>query len=283
MFVSYKAEDRKRVTPLVAALEADGLGVWWDAQIGGGAAWRKAIEAELNAAGCVIVVWSKRSVGEDGGFVQDEASRAQRRRVYLPVTIDKVEPPLGFGEIQALPLTGWKGERSDHRYVDVVNAVREIVQQKPRSGRRAAPVESGIDRRMVLAAGAVAAVAAGGAGWYFLKPAPASASIAVLPFANLSGDPAQAYFSDGIAEELRTALARIPGLKVIGRVSSEMFRNARDVAAVAHKLHVANIVTGSVRRSPSDIRVSAQLVDAASGVERWSQSYDRLPGDILRI
>ena len=77
VFVSYKAEDRRRVKPLVDALEADGFSVWWDEQIGGGAAWRHEIETQLNAARCVIVIWSKRSVGPEGTFVHDEATRAQ--------------------------------------------------------------------------------------------------------------------------------------------------------------------------------------------------------------
>ena len=63
VFVSYKAEDQRRVRPLVDALEAEGLSVWWDAEIGGGAAWRQSIEEELDAARCVIVIWSKRSAG----------------------------------------------------------------------------------------------------------------------------------------------------------------------------------------------------------------------------
>ena len=71
VFVSYKAEDRKRVSPLVNALEAEGYSVWWDEQIGGGAAWRQTIEAELHGAKCVVVAWSKRSVGAEGTFVQD--------------------------------------------------------------------------------------------------------------------------------------------------------------------------------------------------------------------
>src|SRR5687768_15842431 len=108
VFVSYKAEDRKRVRPLVEALEADGYSVWWDEQIGGG------------------VAWSKRSVGPEGTFVQDEAARAQQRRVYVPVTIDKVHVPLGFGEMHALSLTGWKGDRSDPRYQTVLAAVARI-------------------------------------------------------------------------------------------------------------------------------------------------------------
>jgi serine/threonine-protein kinase len=107
-------------------------------------------------------------------------------------------------------------------------------------------------------------------------------SIAVLPFANLSGDPAQAYFADGIAEELRSALARIGQLKVIGRASCEAVRNA-PLTEAARKLGVGNILTGSVRRSPSLIRVSAQLIDGRDGAERWSETYDRAAGDVLEI
>src|SRR5688572_4196817 len=111
VFISYKAEDRRRVQPLVAALEADGLSVWWDARIGSGTGWRESIQEHLDQARCVLVIWSKRSVGRQGSFVHDEATRAQRRGIYLPVRIDRVEPPLGFGEIQARSLTGWKGDR----------------------------------------------------------------------------------------------------------------------------------------------------------------------------
>jgi len=283
VFVSYKAEDRKRVRPLVEALEADGYSVWWDEQIGGGSAWRQAIEAELNSASCVIVAWSKRSVGPEGTFVQDEATRAQQRRVYVPVTIDKVHVPLGFGEMQALSLTGWKGDRSDPRYQSVLSAVRRI------AGEADAPashpiVRRAVSRRAVVGGGAVAAAAlAGGGAWLFLKPGSgATDSIAVLPFANLSGDPAQKYFSDGIAEELRSALARLAGLKVVGRTSSEAVRE-EDAETASKRLGVDNILTGSVRQSPSTIRVGAQLIDGRTGIEKWSQNYDRVPGDAIKI
>jgi TolB-like protein/Tfp pilus assembly protein PilF len=125
------------------------------------------------------------------------------------------------------------------------------------------------------------AAAAGGA--LLLRPKAAAAdSIAVMPFANLSGDPSQAYFSDGIAEELRNALTRIARLKVVARTSCEKVKDEPATEA-ARKLGVATILTGSVRRSPSIIRVSAQLVDGDTGVERWSQTYDRAPGDALQI
>jgi serine/threonine-protein kinase len=285
VFVSYKAEDRKRIRPLVEALQAEGFSVWWDEQIGGGSAWRQAIETELNAAKCVIVVWSNRSIGPDGTFVQDEATRAQQRHVYVPVLIDKVHLPLGFGETQALPLTGWKGDRSDPRYEAVLAAVRRLAggEATPIAGHR--PRQPLVSRRVAMGGGAAAAVAiAGVGGWALLKPSSASAarSIAVLPFANLSGDPAQAYFSDGIAEELRNALARVGGLEVVGRTSSEAVRND-DASTAAKKLGVANILTGSVRQSPSTIRISAELVDGRTGLDKWSQDYDRTPGDAIKI
>ncbi len=285
LFVSYKSEDRARVKPLVDALQADGLSVWWDAQIEGGAGWRQRIEQELGAARCVLVAWTKRSAGPEGEFVHDEATRAKRRGVYLPVLLEKVELPLGFGEKQALPLTGWKGDRADARYQGVLAAARAVVSRTPLPvpGRSAGPP---LGRRAVIGGGvALGAAALGGAGWYFLRPGAAEAkaeSIAVLPFANLSGDPGQAWFSDGIAEELRSALTRIAGLQVAARTSSELVRDA-DVKEAAEKLGVAHVLTGSVRKGGGTIRVSSQLANGESGLEEWSQSYDRPEGDALVV
>ena len=284
VFVSYKAEDRRRVQPLVEALEADGLTVWWDAHIGGGDEWRRTIEQQLDAAKCVLVVWSKRSTAPEGRFVRDEATRAMERGVYLPVRIDNVRMPLGFGETQALSLTGWKGGGDDARCRAVLAAAHAIADGKTFGDHDAHRFAAHASRRGVLTATAAAAVAAAGGGaWLFLKPgaAEAASSIAVLPFANLSSDPAQLYFSDGLTEELRSALSRA-GLQVVGRTSSEAVKNA-DAETAANKLGVANILTGSVRRSPSTIRVSAQLIKGSNGLERWSQNYDRKPGDELTI
>ena len=283
VFVSYKAEDRPRVARLVEALEAEGVPVWWDARIGAGDEWRDAILRELESARCVIVVWSKRSIGPDGHFVRDEATRALRRHVYLPVLIDRVDPPLGFGETQAIDLSGWSGDRSNKRFRSALSAIRTRL-GLPDSAPGPTPAQRRVTRRTAMAGGAVVlASAAGLAGWHFLRTdGNAADGIAVLPFANLSGDPAQAYFSDGIAEELRTALSRIAGLKVVARTSSEAVRDA-DAQTAAERLGVANILTGSVRRSPAMIRISAQLVDGKMGMERWSATYDRPVGDALQI
>lgn len=283
LFLSYKAEDRARIGPLVRALEEDGFSVWWDAHIGGGDSWRDTILRHLEEAKCVLVVWSRRSVGPEGEFVRDEASRAQRRKTYFPVRIDKVDPPLGFGEIQALDLSGWKGARSDPRYQAVLEGLRRRIGVTRRTSVETQASPPRVSRRTILIGSGAAIAAAGAGGWMFLgRVHGSSSSIAVLPFANLSGDPAEAYFSDGIAEELRTALSRIEGLKVVARTSSEAVRD-EDAKTAAHKLGVANILMGSVRRSPGVFRISAQLVDGNDGVERWSEVYDRPAADALVV
>jgi len=282
IFLSYKAEDRGRLQPLVAGLEAEGFTVWWDARIGAGSHWRQDIQQHLDVAKCVIVAWSKRSIGPKGNFVHDEASRAQRRGAYLPIRLDRVEPPLGFGEVQAISLQGWKGNRADPRYLALVEAVRKLIAGEDISHLFEHLADPTLSRRALVAGGGVAITAAATGAWLLFKPAPAnSRRIAVLPFANLSNDPEQTYFSEGIAEEIRGALSRI-GLEVIGRSSSDAVKDL-DTKAIAAKLRVANVLTGSVRRSPRMIRISAQLVSGSDGVERWAQSYDRAPGDAITI
>jgi TolB-like protein/Tfp pilus assembly protein PilF len=109
-------------------------------------------------------------------------------------------------------------------------------------------------------------------------------SIAVLPFVNLSGDPRQQYFSDGLTEELLNSLTRINELQVAARTSSFSFQGEHpDVATVAQKLNVASVLEGSVRRSGNTIRVTAQLNNAVTGFHLWSQTYDRDLGDILKL
>lgn len=283
VFISYKSQDRARLRPIVAALEAEGIPVWWDAHIDGGANWQKEIEQHLDAAKCVIVAWTRRSIGDDGHFVRDEARRAQRRGSYLPVCLDPVDPPLGFGETQALLLKGWKGDRADPRFRALVDATRARI-----SGNRSAAspmhtAEHGLSRRAVVAGGVGAAVIAGAGGWAFLRLGPTATSerIAVMSFANLSSDREQAYFADGIAEELRSALSRI-GMQVVGKASCDAVKDLA-IPTAAATLGVANILTGSVRRSHDTIRIGAQLVGGKDGVEKWAQSYDRAPGDTIKI
>jgi adenylate cyclase len=109
-------------------------------------------------------------------------------------------------------------------------------------------------------------------------------SIAVLPLANMSGDPENEFFSDGIAEEILNLLARQPDLRVVSRTSSFSFKNtALDVPTIAEKLDVDIVLEGSVRRAGNRVRIVAQLIDAASDAHLWSDSYDRELEDIFAV
>jgi TolB-like protein len=115
-------------------------------------------------------------------------------------------------------------------------------------------------------------------------PLPDRPSIAVLPFANLSGDPDQEYFADGISEDLITGLSRIRWLFVIARNSTFVYKNrAVDVRQVARALGVRYVLEGSVRRVGNSVRISAQLVDAMTGGHHWAERYDRELGDIFAV
>jgi TolB-like protein len=113
---------------------------------------------------------------------------------------------------------------------------------------------------------------------------PMEQSIAVLPFQNMSGDPEQEYFSDGISEEILNLLAQLKPLKVIARTSSFSFKDKdADIATIAARLNVRHVLEGSVRRAGDRVRITAQLIDAADSTHLWSQNYDREIGDIFAI
>jgi TolB-like protein/Tfp pilus assembly protein PilF len=113
---------------------------------------------------------------------------------------------------------------------------------------------------------------------------PPSHSIAVLPFTNMSGDKDQEYFSDGLTEELLNSLADINGLQVAARTSAFSFKGTNtDIGTIARKLNVGAILEGSVRRSARTIRITAQLINAVTGFDTWSKTYDRDTGDILKL
>jgi TolB-like protein/Flp pilus assembly protein TadD len=112
----------------------------------------------------------------------------------------------------------------------------------------------------------------------------ASASIAVLPFADMSPEKDQEYFSDGLAEELLNVLAKIEGLRVAARTSSFSFKGTNvDIATVAKRLNVASVLEGSVRKAGNRVRITAQLVNAADGFHLWSETFDRELDDIFAV
>ena len=113
---------------------------------------------------------------------------------------------------------------------------------------------------------------------------PASASVAVLPFVNMSGNPENEYFSDGLSEELLNMLAKVSSLKVAARTSSFHFKgHTGDIADVARRLGVASVLEGSVRQSGARVRITTQLINAEDGYHLWSETFDRELDDIFAV
>jgi len=109
-------------------------------------------------------------------------------------------------------------------------------------------------------------------------------SIAVLPFANLSGDASQEFFSDGVTEEITSALAKVPDLRVVGRTSAFQFKSQnQDLRAIGQSLSATHLIEGSVRKFGDRVRITAQLINAADGTHIWSEDYDRQLNDIFQV
>ena len=165
----------------------------------------------------------------------------------------------------------------------------QVARETVASERRASSSEPRVRKLAIIQVLAVVAVA-GLSGYLWLArnrlnaPSTNSTSIAVLPFVDMSTTKDQEYFSDGFAEQLINDLARVSGLKVVGRSSSFQFRGKDvDLRDVGRKLGVANVLEGSVRRDGNHVRVTAELVKTADGFQLWSQTYDREIIDILAV
>ena len=144
--------------------------------------------------------------------------------------------------------------------------------------------------RRVLIAGTIVLVAAVTvAAWFYSRQAtvratPPDKSIAVLPFENLSHDPDNAYFAEGVQEEILTRLAKIADLKVISRTSTQHFKSSpEDLPQIARRLGVAHILEGSVQKAGDEVRVNVQLINAASDAHLWAETYDRKLNDIFGV
>jgi TolB-like protein/Tfp pilus assembly protein PilF len=154
-----------------------------------------------------------------------------------------------------------------------------------------APEKSTTAFATLLGLGLLAAILLTGVGYFLYRTGgapvgsgPPANSIAVLPFANLSGDPNRRYLSDGVSDELITDLARLPSLRVAARSSSFALANKNvDAKAAARILNVRAVLEGSVREAGDRVRISAELVNGADGFQMWSESYDRQESDILQL
>jgi adenylate cyclase len=247
IFVSYAAEDRDRIRPLVERLEREGWSVWWDRALTAGRRFDEKIEQELNAARCVLVAWSNHSISSR--WCRTEANEGLERNVLVPLCIDDVRPPLAFRSSHTPSLTGWPEQEGE--LAVVLSGVRDCL--------------------------GVAAPSRG-------ERDPETKSIAVLPFTNLSSDPDQSFLADGIAEQIISLLSKHPRLRVVSRSSSFWFKGRdADIPTVVSKLRVTHVLEGSVMRAGPKLRITAQLIDGPSDDHLWAGTYDRELDDVFAI
>jgi hypothetical protein len=162
VFISYAKEDTAAARVLAGAIQEAGHSVWWDRHIPPGATWDEYIGRALDSAACVIVLWSRHSI--ESRWVREEADRAAKRDCLIPVLIEQVEPPFGFGRIQAADLSGWGGDGGDPAFGPVLAAVSRFARpQTVATPPRGAPRKR---TALWIAAAAIAAIV----GLYFLWP-----------------------------------------------------------------------------------------------------------------
>ncbi len=262
VFVSYARSDKPRVAPLVAAIEAQGWSVWWDPAITPGQEFDQQIALELKAAAAVLVVWTPSSVSSR--WVRGEAREGADRGILVPVRFEGAELPIDVRALHTTDLDGMTPAEQDRHVQDMLRALGTIIARE-RSSKSAAVV-------------ATPQATATGVN-------PVRVTICVLPFTNMSGDPGQEYFSDGLTEDIITELSRWRRLfSVRSRSASFRYRgSAVDMKQVARDLDVRYIVEGSVRRVGERIRINAQLIDTETGSHVWAERFDHGLDEIFAV
>ena len=260
VFVSYARADKARVAPLVAAIEAKGWSVWWDPEISPGQEFDDQIDAEINAAKAVLVVWTPVSVASR--WVRGEAREAAERGILVPVRFEQARLPMDVRAIHTTDLDDWRENPSHPAVQECLHALGMMI-------ARAQATQSAKAKNVSLAERA---------------QAPKQFAICVLPFVNMSGDPEQEYFSDGITEDIITDLSKVSSLAVASSNSVFAYKGKHiDLQSVVRELKVTHVLEGSVRKAGSRLRINAQLIDGATNNHVWAERYDRDASDIFAI
>jgi TolB-like protein/Tfp pilus assembly protein PilF len=302
IFLSYAREDQATARRFAEGFERAGFTVWWDQTLSAGESFDRVTEKALRDARAVVVLWSRHSV--DSNWVRAEAAEADESGKLVPALIEPCLVPIKFKLTQTADLSGWKGGASDALWQSFMADVQRFVKAGRPDGVQtmSTPVTSSAPQRSrprwvhpaVLVAAAAVLAAAGVLAWKLphggnaaaAPPAATStaASVAVMPFVNQTGEADKEYFSDGVAEELINALSNVSGLKVASRISSFAYKGKdTDIRKVAQDLNVKTVLEGSVRSAGDTIRITAQLIDAQSGYNLWSESYTRKYQDLFAL
>jgi adenylate cyclase len=251
IFISYARSTAGQALAVRDGLRAAGYSVWWDDELPPHRPYEEVIAESLAAAKVVVVIWSADAAASQ--WVRSEANRGRADQKLIQISFDHARLPMPFDQIQCADLAGWLGAEDAPAWRKVLASVSELIVPVSASADATAP-----QRRRL--------------------------SICVLPFANMSGDPEQEYFSDGISEDIITDLSKVAALSVTARNTAFTFKSkAIDVPAVARHLGVSHVLEGSVRKSGGRVRITAQLIDGAAGDHLWAERWDRDLDDIFGL
>jgi adenylate cyclase len=251
VFVSYAREDEPQAEQAADALRRAGYEVWRDDEIPAHRAYADEIEERLRDAAAVVVLWS--AAAAKSQWVRAEADAARSAGTLVQATLDGSPLPMPFNQIQYADLNGWRGNAEATGWRKVEYSVAALAGGVPR--KKSSPAA----RRI-------------------------GTSVCVLPFSNMSGDPEQEYFSDGISEDITTDLSKVSALAVTARNTAFQFKGqAVDICDIAKRLGVSHVLEGSVRKAGGRVRITAQLIDGATGDHVWAERYDRDLTDIFDL
>ena len=251
IFVSYARPDEPQAERVAEALRSQGYRVWRDDELPAHRSYADVIEERIKSANAVVVLWSAKAARSQ--WVRAEADAARAAGTLVQATIDGGIPPMPFNQIQCADLKGWRGNADAAGWRKLVASVADL-------------------------AGAAQAVKADS------NSRAHDLSVCVLPFQNMSGEAEQEYFSDGISEDITTDLSKVSALGVTARNTAFTFKGqAVNVRDVARAVGVSHVLEGSVRKAGGRVRITAQLIDGASGEHVWAERYDRDLTDIFAI
>jgi adenylate cyclase len=254
IFISYARATAAQAGQVADALRQMGYDIWRDDELPANRPYAEVIAERLSSAKAVVVVWSAEALKSQ--WVQSEADRARAAGKLVQLRFDDTSLPMPFDRIQCADLAGWTGDLDAAAWRQVVSGIAELLGA---AGHPPAP-----QARRASAA------------WKL--------GICVLPFANMSADAEQEYFSDGISEDIITDLSKVSALSVISRNSAFQYKGKHiDLPKVARELNVSHVLEGSVRKAGGRVRITAQLINGATNDHIWAERWDRDLTDIFAL
>jgi TolB-like protein len=258
VFVSYARSNYDAARRVADVLCETGYEVWIDDDLPAHRTFSTVIEEHLNAAGAVLVLWSKDA--KQSRWVPAEADIAFNADKLVQMSLDGELPPLPFNRVHCEMATGWNAQHEPPCWGKILGSLEALVGKK---GEKPLPPAAAPVRDM---------------------SAVAETLLAVLPFDNLSSDDELAFFCDGVSEEIQRSVSEASRLKVVARTSSFQFRGAdKETGKVAGALGATHLLDGSVRRGGTRVRISAELIECGSRRVLWGDRYDGDLEDVFAL